>query len=200
MWILRCIERDHEADCFKFWLFNSSKKKDGIYDKIMNLSQIRSNAAAKKGNTYSIFDLNNGLDLIVTLTRTADNKTAIQIVDEGIPSPLTDNMELGMKWINDKKKWYDVYTVKSYDYMSIIAMGGIPVYDKELGKYVDKEEMIKAKEEAEQKRIENELTEETTDFSKIVTNKDIIIDGTTTTASTENAENNNEEDEEDLPF
>ena len=105
-----------------------------------------------------------------------------------------------MKWINDEKKWYDVYTVKSYDYMSIIAMGGIPVYDKELGKYVDKEEMIKAKEEAEQKRIENELTEETTDFSKIVTNKDIIIDGTTTTASTENAENNNEEDEEDLPF
>ena len=200
MWIVRCIERDHEADGVKFWLFNSSKKKDGVYDKIMNLSQIRSNAAAKKGNKYSIFDLNNGLDLIVTLTRTADNKTAIQIVDEGIPSPLTDNMETGMKWINDEKKWYDVYTVKSYDYMSIIAMGGIPVYDKELGKYVDKEEMIKAKEEAEQKRIENELTEETTDFSKIVTNKDIIIDGTTTTASTENTENNNEEDEEDLPF
>ena len=83
MWIVRCIERDHEEDGVKFWLFNSSKKKDGVYDKIMNLAKIRSEAAAKKGNTYSIFDLNNGLDLVVTLSRTSDNKTAVQIIDAG---------------------------------------------------------------------------------------------------------------------
>ena len=41
MWIVRCIERDHEEDGVKFWLFNSSKKKDGVYDKIMNLAKIR---------------------------------------------------------------------------------------------------------------------------------------------------------------
>lgn len=196
MWIVRCIERDHEEDGVKFWLFNSSKKKDGVYDKIMNLAKIRAEAAARKGNNYSIFDLNNGLDLIVTLTKTADNKTSIQIVDDGFPSPLTDDFDLGMKWIQDDKKWYDVYTVKSYDYMAIIAQGGIPVFNKELNKYVDKEEMNKIKEEAEKKRIEEELTEETKDYSAINGNC-IIIDGTTMTAETKVEE---VQEEEDLPF
>ena len=198
MWIVRCIERDHEEDGVKFWLFNSSKKKDGVYDKIMNLAKIRAEAAARKGNNYSIFDLNNGLDLIVTLTKTADNKTSIQIVDDGFPSPLTDDFDLGMKWIQDDKNWYDVYTVKSYDYMAIIAQGGIPVFNKELNKYVDKEEMNKIKEEAEKKRIEEELTEETKDYSAINDNG-IIIDGTTMTEETK-ADETQEEEEDDLPF
>lgn len=191
MWIVRCIERGHEDDGVKFWLFNSSKKKDGVYDKIMNLARIRSEAAARKGNTYSIFDLNNGLDLIVTLTRTADNKTSIQIVDDGFPSPLTEDYDIGMKWIQDEKKWYDVYTVKSYDYMTIIAMGGVPVFNKELGKYVDKEEMNKIKEEAEQKRIEDELTEETRDYSEVAKSNEIIVDASNTAA---------DDSDEDLPF
>ena len=197
MWIVRCIERDHEEDGVKFWLFNSSKKKDGVYDKIMNLAKIRAEAAARKGNNYSIFDLNNGLDLIVTLTKTADNKTSIQIVDDGFPSPLTDDFDLGMKWIQDDKNWYDVYTVKSYDYMAIIAQGGIPVFNKELNKYVDKEEMNKIKEEAEKKRIEEELTEETKDYSAIANGSEIIVDGTTMTAETKVEET---QEEEDLPF
>lgn len=196
MWIVRCIERDHEEDGVKFWLFNSSKKKDGVYDKIMNLAKIRAEAAARKGNDYSIFDLNNGLDLIITLTKTADNKTSIQIVDDGFPSPLTEDFDLGMKWIQDDKNWYDVYTVKSYDYMAIIAQGGIPIFNKELNKYVDKEEMNKIKEEAEKKRIEEELTEETKDYSAINGNG-IIIDGTTMTAETKADET---QEEEDLPF
>jgi len=191
MWIVRCIERGHEDDGVKFWLFNSSKKKDGVYDKIMNLARIRSEAAARKGNTYSIFDLNNGLDLIITLTRTADNKTSIQIVDDGFPSPLTEDYDLGMKWIQDEKNWYDVYTVKSYDYMTIIAMGGVPVFNKELGKYVDKEEMNKIKEEAEQKRIEDELTEETRDYSEVANSNEIIVDASNTA---------DDDSEEDLPF
>jgi hypothetical protein len=191
MWIVRCIERGHEDDGVKFWLFNSSKKKDGVYDKIMNLARIRSEAAARKGNTYSIFDLNNGLDLIITLTRTADNKTSIQIVDDGFPSPLTEDYDLGMKWIQDEKNWYDVYTVKSYDYMTIIAMGDIPVFNKELGKYVDKEEMNKIKEEAEQKRIEDELTEETRDYSEVANSNEIIVDASNTA---------DDDSEEDLPF
>ena len=191
MWIVRCIERGHEDDGVKFWLFNSSKKKDGVYDKIMNLARIRSEAAARKGNTYSIFDLNNGLDLIITLTRTADNKTSIQIVDDGFPSPLTEDYDIGMKWIQDEKNWYDVYTVKPYDYMTIIAMGGVPVFNKELGKYVDKEEMNKIKEEAEQKRIEDELTEETRDYSEVAKTNEIIVDASNTA---------DDDSEEDLPF
>ena len=192
MWIVRCIERGHEEDGVKFWMFNSSKKKDGVYDKIMNLAKIRSEAAARKGNTYSIFDLNNGLDLIVTLTKTADNKTSVQIVDDGFPSPLTEDYDLGMSWINDEKKWYEVYTVKSYDYMSIIAMGGIPVFNKDLNKYVDKDEFNKVKEEAEKERIEESLTKEKIDYSSIAKSKNIIIE------DPNDAKTN--EDGEDLPF
>ena len=178
MWIVRCIERDHEEDGVKFWLFNSSKKKDGVYDKIMNLSKIRHEAAKRKGNEYSIFDLNNGLDLYVTVTKTSDNKTSIQIADEGIPSPLTDNYELGMSWINDDKKWYDVYTVKPYDYMMIVATGGVPIFDKNLNKYVNKQEMDAIKSEAEKERISENLVQEKRDYS-VINNGSILFDGNT---------------------
>jgi hypothetical protein len=191
MWIVRCIERDHEEDGVKFWLFNSSKKKDGVYDKIMNLAKIRSEAAAKKGNTYSIFDLNNGLDLVVTLSRTSDNKTAVQIIDAGLPSPLSEDFDLGEKWIHDSKKWDEVYTVKPYEYMAIIAMGGVPVFSKEENKYVDKEELDKLKEEAEKQRIDEALTEPTKDFSDIAESSGVnIIDGNDV----------KDDDDEDLPF
>ena len=94
-----------------------------------------------------------------------------------------------MSWIQDEKKWYDVYTVKSYDYMVIIAQGGIPVFNKELNKYVDKEEMNKIKEEAEKKRIEEELTEDTRDYSEIANGNNVIVD-----------ETSNDGQDEDLPF
>jgi hypothetical protein len=192
MWIVRCIERDHEEDGVKFWLFNSSKKKDGVYDKIMNLAKIRSEAAAKKGNKYSIFDLNNGLDLVVTLTRTSDNKTAIQIIDAGFPSPLSENYELGEKWINDSKQWNEVYTVKPYEYMEIIAMGGVPMFSKEANKYIDKEELDKIKEEAEKEKEEETASEPTKDFSDIAESSGVnIIDGNDV---------KDEDEGDDLPF
>ena len=191
MWIVRCIERDHEEDGVKFWLFNSSKKKDGVYDKIMNLANRRAESAAKKGNKYSIFDLNNGLDLDITLTKTSDGKTTVQVLDVGTPSPLSEDFELGEKWINDAKQWDEVYTVKPYEYMEIIAMGGIPVFNKEANKYVDKEELDRIKEEAEKQRTEEALTEPTKDFSDIAESSGVnIIDGN----------NVKEEDEDDLPF
>jgi hypothetical protein len=189
-WIVRCIERGHEEDGVKFWLFASSKKKDGVYDKIMNLANQRAASAAKKGNKYSIFDLNNGMDLIITLTRTSDGKTSVQVIDEGMPSPLTDDFDLGMKWINDSKQWNDVYTVKSPEYMEIIAGGGVPVYNKDLGRYVDKEESVKVKEEADRQRLEETITTPTKDFSDIAESSGVnIVDG-----------NDVKDDDEDLPF
>jgi hypothetical protein len=157
----------------------------------MGLAEIRRNAAKAKGNDYSIFDLNNGLDLIINLKKGSDGKTATQILDSGIPSPISDDYETGEKWIHDEKKWYEVYTVKSYDYMSVISMGGVPIYDKELGKYVDKDEMNRIREEAENKRIEEQLTEETKDYSEIATSNEIVVDATTKA---------DESQDEDLPF
>lgn len=178
MWIVRCIERGHEEDGVKFWLFNSSKTKEGAYDKIMNLANKRAESAAKKGNIYSIFDLENGLDLIVTLSRRQDGKTNIQVIDDGFPSPLTEDEELGKKWINDTKKWYDVYTVKPYEYMSIILQGGVPIYDKELNQFVDKSQRAEAKKEAEEVQIQEKLTKPSIDFSEVAQGKvNGIIDG-----------------------
>ena len=177
MWIVRCIERGHEEDGVKFWLFNSSKKKDGPYDKIINLANQRAASAARKGNTYSIFDLNNGMDLVITLSKTSDGKTSIQIIDDGSPSPLSEDFDEGMKWINDTKKWYEVYTVKPYDFMSIIIQGGVPVYDKEKGCFVDKVERIKEQEEAERQRIKDELERPTIDYSEVAKGGMGIVDG-----------------------
>ena len=196
-WIVRCIDRDHEEDGVKFWMFPaSSKNKDGVYDKIINLANQRAASAAKKGNKYSIFDLNNGMDLIITLTRTSNNKTSIQVVDEGMPSPLTEDFELGMSWINDNKKWYDVYTIKAYDYMQIIAKGGAPIFDKNEQRYIDKEEAENAKKEAEENRIREEYTEPKKDYSEIVKSNEPIIDGSK--FDTGSTESNDESD--DLPF
>jgi hypothetical protein len=181
MWIVRCIERGKENEGVKFWLFSHSKKKDGVYDKIMNIATQRAESAKKKGNNYSIFDLNNGMDLIITLTRTSDNKTNIQVLDEGMPSPLSTSAEEGMAWINDSKKWTDVYTVKNYDYMRIVALGGIPYYDKDKGCYIDKAELAAAREEAIQSRIAENLTQPTVDYSQVAApqaNPTTIIDGT----------------------
>lgn len=177
MWIVRCIERDHEEDGVKFWLFNSSKKKDGVYDKIMNIANQRTASAARKGNVYSIFDLENGMDLIITLSKTSDGKTNIQVIDDGMPSPLTEDYELGKKWINDQKKWYEVYTVKSYDYMSIVIQGGVPVYSKEENRFIDKLEKEKQEKEAEAERLEEEVTKPTIDYSAVVNGGATIING-----------------------
>lgn len=132
MWIVRCIERGHEEDGVKFWLFSNSKQKDGVYDKIFAIFKKR----LEKGK--NIFDVNEGKDLCLTLNKDSLGKTRITITDEEDLTPLTDNYELGLSWINDPKKWTDVYKVKPYEYMSIILNNGVPVFSVEQNKYVDK--------------------------------------------------------------
>jgi hypothetical protein len=193
MWIVRCIERGHEDDGVKFWLFPDNRQGKGVFDQIRNLAKVRSEAAAAKGNKYSIYDVNNGLDLIVTLTKGSDGKTTVLILDSGIPSPITEDYELGEKWINDPKKWYEVYTVKSYEYMSIVSEGGVPVFSQEEKKYVNKLEADKVKEEAEKERLEEALTSQATDYSEIAkpSSNEQVIDGSKFDTSDE---------EDSLPF
>ena len=142
---------------------------------LLSLGMIAGGAAsaAKKGNKYSIFDLNNGMDLIVTLNKTADKKTTIQILDEGMPSPLSEDFDKGMEWINDSKKWDEVYTLKPYEYMSVVAQGSVPVYSKEAGKYISKEEDEKLKQEAEAEKVKEE-TQPKKDFSEITEKKEKV--------------------------
>ena len=184
-WIVRCIARGHEEDGVKFWLFNDAKSKKGVYNEIMTIYDERKKAAEKKGKTSNIFDLNDGKDLIVTLTKDDNGKTVTKVVDDDEKTPLTEDFEQGMAWINDTKKWDEVYTVKSYEYMSIVVNGGIPVYDKNQNKYVDLNEKKEEDKKAAEEELKENLTEHTRDFSdfpKEETSKDeniggIIMDG-----------------------
>ena len=162
MWIVRCIERGHEEDGVKFWLFPHSKKQQGVYDKINNIATTRYKKGLSQGKINNIFDLNEGKDLVLTLSKDSMDKTQINIADDDDKSPLTEDYEKGLSWINDEKKWDEVYTVKSYDYMAIIAEGGVPVFSKEKNTYVNKEE-AKAESDAE---IEANLTRATVDLSQ----------------------------------
>lgn len=170
-WIVRCIEREHEEDGVKFWLFNASRKKDGVYDKIINLFNERWEEAKAAGKTYNIFDLNNGKDLTINLSKDSNNKTVTQITDSSFMTPLSDNYEQAKAWIEDPKKWEDVYTVKPYDYMAIVVQGGIPIFDKEQNKYVDKAELDERNEKEKELEIQENLTEQKKDFTQFVEQK-----------------------------
>ena len=162
MWIVRCIERGHEEDGVKFWMFSSSKKKEGVYDKIVNLYRQRN-----EEDNYNIFSLENGKDLVLTLSRTSDNKTSIQVIDKSLPTPLSTDSEKGIEWINDDKVWQDVYTVKPYEFMSIIVDQGVPRYSKELGGWYDATKDGEVQAEAEREKLEENLTAQKRDFSEI---------------------------------
>lgn len=197
-WVVRCIERGHEEDGVKFWLFNASRKKDGAYDKIINLFNERWEEAKQSGKTYNIFDLNNGKDLTITLSKDSNNKTVIQVTDASLMTPLSENYDQAKAWIEDKKKWDDVYTVKSYDYMAIVIQGGIPFFDKEQNKYVNKTELLERQSIVKENEMKENFTEQKRDFTNFTEQnneqKNSEATASTTTKSPMFI------DEDDLPF
>lgn len=194
-WVVRCIERGHEDDGVKFWLFPHSKKNDGIYNKIMNKFQNRYETAKLKGKECNIFDLNNGRDLIVTLTKTSDGKTSVDIDVDDEETPLTTDYEKGISWVNDSKKWNDVFTVKNTDYMRIIATNGVPVFDKVQQKYVNKNDLPK---QADMEKV-NHLSEVAKQFEE--DEGESVFTKINTDVKTPNvAVNQNIDEGDDLPF
>lgn len=141
-YIVRVIERGKEDEGVKFWRFNANSKGEGYYDKLIALYQLRKQEHADAGicDNYNIFDLSNGRDINLTLTRTVnsrgDESVAIQVADASISTPLSKDIEQANKWINDSKVWSDAYSVKNAEYLSIIVDGKIPVFDKDKKTYV----------------------------------------------------------------
>lgn len=143
--IVRCIERGAEEDGPKFWKFNTRKDKTDPKGQIMDLYKTRLEESREEGGEEeNILDINNGKDLKVTISLAADNngtqRTSVKVVDYGKNKPLSLDNELIYKWVNDDKKWSDVFTIKSYDYLSIILDGNIPFFDKTSNKWVTKSE------------------------------------------------------------
>lgn len=141
-YIVRCIERGKENEGVKFWRFYENSLGNGIYNK---LESAKKAAKIDTGNPdYDIFDIYKGRDLILTLTKGTGNNgqpiTNISISVSSNETPLSPDANQMSAWINDTKTWKDVYSTKSYEYLKIIADGGIPYWDKETKKYVAKSE------------------------------------------------------------
>ena len=189
MFVIRCIERGHEEDGVKFWMFNSAKRHDGPFDKMYNIFKQRWDSAKEKGKVSNIFDINEGKDLIISVTKSDDGKSIIQITDDDEKSPLSTDKEKMELWINDEKKWTDVYKVKPVEYMEIIIENGIPVYDKDAKKFVDRNNANNQQQEPEKTQEEFEM--EAVDKSGIdITKKPVE----------EKSLFQDEEEQEDLPF
>lgn len=176
--VVRVIDRDHEDEGVKFWRFNAHSDGTGCYDKLMDIYENRKQESIEAGDDepYNVFDLNNGKDFIITLKlNPSTNKTSIEIGDAGRGTPISDNYEKAMSWINDEKTWNDIYAAKSHEYVQIVANGEIPVFDKENGKWVARID-DKQEQEENNKLAVSVLNEEKTITSFV------------------------EEDDEDLPF
>ena len=150
MYILKIIDRDKEHEGVKFWRFNHSYDNSGTLDKI--LSAI--NAAGE-----DIIDYENGRDLKIEIKRNQLKKPMINSINYAPnKSKLSDDQDLMEQWSNDDRTWEDVYSVKDYNYLSIIAMGKTPTWDKEQEKFVAKEDQGQTNSQYEEDDYDSELT------------------------------------------
>lgn len=176
-WLVRCIDRNHEEDGVKFWRFPDARNGDGIWDKIVALIE------TKNRRGVEILDLYEGKDLVITVKRQYDSagkeKMVYQIQDDEKTRPLAETEEQMEKWVNDPMRWEDVYTIKDYDYLRLVAIGEFPVYDKEQNKWVAKSELDKMN------KIDKESEEESEEEFSLFTPEQ---------------KNNDGGDEDDLPF
>ena len=180
-WLVRCIDRAHEDDGVKFWRFPDARNGDGIWDKIISLVE------TKKKRGVNILDINEGKDLVIVVKKQLDSsgkeKMVYQIQDDEKQRPLAETEEQMEKWINDPMKWDDVYTIKDYEYLKIVASGEYPVWNKEENKWVAKVELNS--ETTEKEDSEEESEEDYTTFSP---------------PKGEAESNNSYDDDDDLPF
>jgi hypothetical protein len=178
MYVVKVIDREHEDEGVKFWRFNHDYRKEGIYDKIIGVLN-----AIKKDVTNA----ENGRDLLLTINRNMNNIPVVSAVASLDPSALSEDQETKDLWISDARTWEDVYSVRTYDYLEIIVRGGIPVWDKEEKKFVDKAALTSENADA---TLEAELTMGVENIKASLQ----VAETVETTAATTDAE------EDDLPF
>ena len=181
MYVVKVIDRENEEWGVKFWRFNHDYRKEGIFDKIHGL------LTALKTNK-DITNATSGRDLAISIQRNQNKIPVVTSIAALDATPLSEDAELSEKWLSDTRTWEDVYSVRTYDYLEIIVKGGVPVWDKDEKKFVDKE-ALKADSNS---TLEEELT-------LGVENVKANLQASTTTAPTETSVST-EDEEDDLPF
>lgn len=128
-YIARLINRDKESDGIKFWRFPHNFKGEGALDKIIPIF-------TKKGD---VTDYREGRDLTLVLGRDNKGYTKITTIMSEDPSVITDPKSPEAKlWMGDDTTWKDVYSAQPLEYIQLIADGEIPVWDKNLSKFIAK--------------------------------------------------------------
>lgn len=175
--IARVVDRDHEDEGVKFWRFNENSKGEGIYDKLMSLYNTRKQESLDEGEgEYNIFDLYEGKDIIINVSKSQipdgfggmKDTIAYNITDSGNRKPLSKDIQKANCWLNDEKTWKDVYSNKTADYLDLVVNGKIPVYNKEMGKFIEKTEN-----DVQQKKIEEEAANEILKANYVPNDKNI---------------------------
>lgn len=111
---------------------------------------------------YNVFDLNNGRDIIVTTVYNPSTKKVSTNIDSaGNNTPLSKDTEQALRWVYDEKTWSDLYSLKNYDYLSLIVEGKVPYFDKAENKWIPKEEF-----EAKYRRQEQAPNTEETSYDE----------------------------------
>jgi hypothetical protein len=183
MYVVKVIDRENEDWGVKFWRFNHDYRKEGIFDKIHGL------LTALKTNK-DITNVESGRDLAISIQRNQNKIPVVTSIAALDATPLSEDAEQAEKWLNDKRTWEDVYSVRSYDYLEIIVKGGVPVWDKDEKKFVDKESL---------KADSNSTSEE--EITMGIDNVKANLQAATVTEPTATETSVSTEDEEDdLPF
>lgn len=132
-YVVKVIDRDKEAEGVKFWRFAHDWRKEGILDKIQGVL-----LAIKKDVTNPA----TGRDLSININRNQLNKPTVSSISHVDPSVLSEDADTSNEWLGDTRTWEDVYAIKSYEYMEIVVRGGIPVWDKDEKKFIDKDSKV----------------------------------------------------------
>lgn len=195
-WLVRCIDRAHEDHGVKFWRFPDAVNGKGIFDQIYSIF------LSRKSKGKDIFDLYKGKDLIINVKKQLSKSGKESIVyimsDDDEYKPLHEDEAKMEEWVNDPKTWEDVYSVKSYDYMAIVAQGDYPVWSKNLNRFIAASDADKINTEARTQEIMENLTPQTNDFSSFT-----VDTGTTKTENViiQNSKQSDSSDYDDgLPF
>lgn len=146
MYIVKLIDRADEAHGPKFWRFNAAYDKKGVYDMIMGtVNGLKKNKA--------VMDPNEGRDLSIVTTRNEKKVPIVTSVVAQDSDVLSADPAQQAAWLADTRTWESVFSVKNYDYLEIVVKGGIPVWNKDLKQFVDKNGVV-----PEAEPIEDEIT------------------------------------------
>lgn len=146
-YVVKVVDRDAEDDGVKFWRFMHDYRNEGIFDKIIGIIKTRGD----KGN---IADPETGRDLIIDLGKNQHNATIVKSIVDDDPSPISEDADQAKEWLEDARTWENIYSIRNYEYLEIVVLGGEPTWDKAKNKWVNKADLV----DAEAADVDNALT------------------------------------------